>query len=300
MVARIEMDPHSIDDNLKPGTRLAGKYVICGVISSGGMSVVYDAKEESTQTRVAIKIMHSDLTSSKESIARFSQEANATSRLSHANLVRVHDTGITAQGQPYLVMDYLEGLNLQQFLDAAPPEKATLIGIFCQVCDALDEAHNKDIIHRDLKPSNIMVIRDEHGNALVKLVDFGIAKLITSSLTPEAQPKTATTFGTPAYMSPEQCTGKELDARSDIYSLGCVMYQTFCGSQVFIGDSVYEVFYRHICEQPSRAPFEHLRASLAPELEDVIFRCLEKEPSKRPQSADEVKSQLEKALSRYY
>ncbi len=293
------MNSLNSDGTLKPGTLLAGRYTIQSVISNGGMSVVYDAKDDSTQTRVAIKMMHNNLMSSRESVARFRQEAAATSSLSHANLVRVHDTGLTEQGQPYLVMDYLEGINLQQFLDSVPQnsKSKTLIQVFCQVCDALQEAHSKGIIHRDLKPSNIMLVTNERGEPTVKLVDFGIAILISSTL--GHQPKSATTFGTPAFMSPEQCTGKDMDARSDIYSLGCVMYQSFSGTQVFNGDSVYEVFYRHICEIPSRVPFEQIRSSIAPELEHVIFQCLEKDPTNRPESAKVVKEQLMLALRNY-
>ncbi len=288
------------DDTLAPGTRLADKYIISNVIGHGGMSIVYDATDESSQKRVAIKMMYNTLTNHQELVDRFLQEAKATSHLSHQNLGTVYDSGLTAQGQPFLVMDYLEGVNLQQFLDSYSPSPKMLIQIFMQVCDALDEAHRKGIVHRDLKPSNIMLIKDGHIGALVKLVDFGIAKLISSALSPEEHTTThGTTFGTPVFMSPEQCAGKEMDARSDIYSLGCVMYQSFTGSQVFSGDSVYEVFYRHICEVPSRAPFQRLREPLPPEVETVIFGCLEKEPIKRPQSAGDVKMQLEAALSLY-
>lgn len=288
------------DDTLASGTRLADKYIISGVIGHGGMSIVYDALHESTQKRVAIKMMYNTLINHQDLVERFLQEAQATSHLAHPNLGTVYDSGLTAQGQPFLVMDYLEGVNLQQFLDSYSPAIKTLIQIFIQVCDALEEAHNKGIVHRDLKPSNIMLIRQENGGALVKLVDFGIAKLISSALSPEAHTtKSGTTFGTPVFMSPEQCTGKEMDARSDIYSLGCVMYQSFCGKQVFTGDSVYEVFYRHICEIPSRLPFEPIRSSIAPELEQVIFQCLEKEPTNRPESTKEVKKQLTLALQHY-
>lgn len=297
----IRVDPKFIneDGTLKPGARFGDKYVVTDIIGRGGMSVVYDAQHEYMGRRVAIKMMHDRLSAQPDLVLRFRQEARATSALVHPNLVTVYDSGLTAQGQPYIVMDFLDGINLQQYLEAYTPEPIILTQIFCQVCDALDAAHKKGVVHRDLKPSNIMLMRDEGGAVHVKLVDFGVAKFLHDPSPDSQLTKAGEVFGTPAFMSPEQCTGKEMDARSDIYSLGCVMYESFTRERAFVGQSLYEVFNKQVSETASRLPFLNPKFQVAPEIEAVIFHCMEKVPTKRPQTALEVKMQLLTALSRF-
>ncbi len=297
----VRIDPAMIneDGTIKPGARFGEKYVITDIIGRGGMSVVYDAQHEYMGRRVAIKMMHDRLSAQQDLVLRFRQEARATSALVHPNLVTVYDSGLTAQGQPYIVMDFLDGINLQQYLEMYTPEPIILTQIFCQVCDALDAAHKKGVVHRDLKPSNIMLMRDEGGGAHVKLVDFGVAKFLHDPNPDSQLTKAGEVFGTPAFMSPEQCTGKEMDARSDIYSLGCVMYEAFTRERAFVGQSLYEVFNKQVSEQASRLPFLNPKFQAAPEIEKIIFHALEKDPAKRPQSALEVKMQLLTALARF-
>ncbi|MBX9693811.1 MAG: protein kinase [Cyanobacteria bacterium] len=296
------VDTRSQDDSsrmrstreLTPGTKFASdKYLIKGILGEGGMSVVYDAHHDYSERRVAIKVLKDNLVDNEDSMARFKREAKAMCAIVHPNLVTVYDSGLTDYGQPYIVMDFLEGMSLEQYLDDATcqPHPMELVSIFCQVCEALDAAHKKDLVHRDLKPSNIMLIEDAEGNAVVKLVDFGIAKFMGDN--PEKRlTQAGEVFGTPPFMSPEQCKGEDLDSRSDIYSLGCVMYEAFTGERAFDAPSLYQVLTMQVTETPSRHPFKTSKSNLMKELEKIVFHCLEKQPSKRPTTAIHVKQAL--------
>ncbi len=299
------LDTRSADDpsrmrpkrDLVPGTKFASdKFLIKGIIGEGGMSVVYDAHHEYSERRVAIKVLKENLVDNEDSLARFQREAKAMCAIVHQNLVTVYDSGLTDYGQPYIVMDYLDGMSLEEYLDDATsrPHPMELVSIFCQVCEALEAAHKKELVHRDLKPSNIMLIEDEEGNAVVKLVDFGIAKFMTDH--PEKRlTQAGEVFGTPPFMSPEQCKGEDLDSRSDIYSLGCVMYEAFTGERAFDAPSLYQVLTMQVTETPSKQPFRTTKSNLMKELEKIVFHCLEKQPNKRPVSAIHVKQALVQA-----
>jgi serine/threonine protein kinase len=209
-------------------TTLDGRYEVLQKIGSGGMGTVFAAKQTSTGRKVAVKVLRSTTESE-----RFEQEVAALRDLSHPNLVTVIDSGKDAEGKPYLVLEYIDGKGLDAVLRA----KGSLSDnefrdIFVQVCRGLAHAHSKGIVHRDLKPSNIMVIEEQNGERIVKIVDFGIAKKEDSAeLT-----VTGDIVGSPAFMSPEQATGQKLDARSDIYSLGCIMYQCLSGRLPFTAE----------------------------------------------------------------
>ncbi|MBZ0188134.1 MAG: protein kinase [Candidatus Obscuribacterales bacterium] len=278
-------------DDLRPGARFAEKYVIKSVIGEGGMSIVYDAQHEYMDRRVAIKMLHEKLANDKEIVNRFRHEARASSAVQHQNLVAVYDSGVTANGQPYIVMDYLDGMNLQEYIEKGQPDTGELIAIFCQVCDALEAAHKTGLIHRDLKPSNIMLIPDDKGNAFVKLVDFGIAKFVHEQQDIRLT-QTGQVFGTPAFMSPEQCRSEDLDVRTDMYSLGCVMYEAFTNERAFVGKSVFEVLSMHVSEYPSRVPFLVPGTVIMSELERIVFRCINKDKEQRPASAQQLKHML--------
>ncbi len=281
------------------GTTIAGRYQVLSFIGRGGMSVVYKARHNYMERIAAIKMLHAHLVSNPQSLKRFQQEAQAASCLAHPNVMGVHDFGITPQGQPYLVMDYLQGLSLAELIEKEgqlSPERT--YGIFIQACDALSHAHQKGVIHRDLKPSNIMLLDGEDHPDFVKIVDFGIAKLLSQS---EKQgqhlTQTGEVFGSPLYMSPEQCLADQLDARSDIYSLGCVIYETLTGKSPLSGASMLETMYMHLNEPP--LPFRKVRSDLniPEELEAVVFRAMEKVPKDRQQSMAELRDELEAVRS---
>jgi serine/threonine protein kinase len=278
----------SISDRLKIVSR----------IGKGGMSVVYKAQHLVMNKPVAVKLLLPHLTSDPKSLKRFQLEAQATANLNHANIVRVYDCGMT-QGQAFIIMDFIDGLSLEQVIDAdgkLPPERA--IQLFVQLCAGINHAHDHNIIHRDLKPSNVMVSKDKNGSESVKVVDFGIAKLLMddSGETMQSLTQTGDVFGSPLYMSPEQCSGLKLDKRSDIYSAGCLMYEILSGRPPIVGKNFLDTMQKHITDLPK--PFAHdgIGPTLAKRTQAIVFKCMAKDPSARYQSIKEVADDLSLAL----
>ncbi len=277
------------------GTTLSERYEVMSVIGEGGMGVVYKARHLIMGRMVAIKTLHSHLVSNQKTTQRFKREATLAQELDHPNIVSVFDFGVTPKGQPYLVLSYLEGIGLDEILKrdgALSTERA--LRIFSQVADGLGHAHAKGIVHRDLKPSNIMLVNSAGESDLVKIVDFGIAKALPESgLDPVYLTQIGETFGSPLYMSPEQCMGSQLDARSDIYTLGCVMYESLTGRVPIRGANTVETMTKHVSQPP--LPFKSVRPDIAvpAELERVVFKALRKEPEKRYQSLFELKKDLD-------
>lgn len=272
---------------------IADRYEILGLMGRGGMSVVYKARHQLMNRVVAIKMLHSRLLNDPASGKRFQKESQAASTLSHANLITVFDFGIIAGGIPYLVMDFVEGRSLSDILDEdANLEWQRALPLFSQVCSGLAHAHNKGVLHRDLKPSNIMLTLVE-GQELVKVVDFGIATFLPESGQQLEKLTAVGEFcGTASYMSPEHCRGKELDARSDVYSMGCVMYETLIGLPPFLGDNILDTMQKQIGE--AAVNFQSVRPDLQipPELEGIVFRALEKDKDRRYQNFDDLKKDL--------
>ena len=277
------------------GTTFAEKYEIISILGEGGMSIVYKANHKYMERIVAVKLLHEHLVGDPLAVQRFERESKAASSLSHQNIVTVHDFGMTKKGQAYFVMDCLEGESLADVLerDVRVPV-ADAISIFKQTCDGLEHAHKKGVVHRDLKPSNLVLIKQDDGSTLVKIVDFGIAKLIPKDGSKAKQQLTQTgeIFGSPLYMSPEQCNGTDLDHRSDIYSLGCLMYETVAGVPPFIGDNFINTVVKHINESPPL--FEHTapEASIPEQIEATINKCLAKDPADRYQNVAVLRQSL--------
>lgn len=271
------------------------RYVIEGVLGRGGMGIVYRGRHMLMDRPVAIKMLHPEYSEDEQVVKRFQSEARTLSQVIHPNLVSVFDFGLTAHGEPFMVMDYHQGQSLENYLIANGPLPMNFgRNVFCQVLEALQAVHKTGIVHRDIKPSNIIVSKDVP--PVVKLVDFGIAKNIHSSKEKLKLTMTGEVVGTPRYMSPEQCTGRELDARSDIYALGCVMYECFTGKPTFDGDSFYDMVRQHVNEMPSRLPFFQPGISLPKELVEVIFKALRKDPDERFQTAQEMETALKAAI----
>lgn len=266
------------------GTTFADKYQILKVLGSGGMSVIYQARHKYMERICAVKLLHPFLVADASMFQRFQYEAKAASNLDHPNVVRVHDFGITDDGRAYLVMDYLSGEDLSSILERdviLPEDKAR--EIFRQACMGLDHAHSKGVIHRDLKPSNLFLEPQSDGSIIVKLVDFGIAKINVPGEIESGQNLTRTgeVFGSPLYMSPEQCAGLSLDARSDIYSLGCLMYEVVAGKTPLIGSTAFDTMQMHLKTKPQKPTEVSPRISLSPQTEAVIMQCLAKRPADR-------------------
>lgn len=272
------------------GETFANRYKILSVVGQGGMSTVYKAQHTYMDRIVAVKLLHPHLVSDPISVQRFQQEAKAAASLCHANIITVFDFGVTEDGLAFLVMDYLEGPSLGDLLDragAVPPDEA--VDIFRQVLKGLCHAHRKGVVHRDLKPRNLVLAIDEDGTVQVKIVDFGIAKISPQDGS-ESQHLTQTgeVFGSPIYMSPEQCSGLSLDLRSDIYSWGCVMFETLTGAPPFLGKNAVETMSMHVNDDPPDFKSISPTAVIPKELQDVVFGCLRKDPKKRFQTAAEV------------
>lgn len=268
------------------GTVLADKYEILRVLGSGGMSVIYQARHKYMERICAVKLLHPFLVGETDMFRRFQYEAKAASTLSHPNIVGTHDFGITNDGRAYLVMDYLVGEDLSSILEREGIlTEAQAREIFRQAFMGLDHAHAKGLIHRDLKPSNLFLEPQTDGSVIVKLVDFGIAKMSGNEVGgAQNLTRTGEVFGSPLYMSPEQCAGKPLDARSDIYSLGCVMYEVLTGRTPLLGDTALETMHMHLKDKPKTISNIAPNLSVSPELESAVMRCLAKKPEERFES----------------
>ena len=282
-----------VQEDTPLGALLADKYRVLNEIGRGGMSVVYKGMNENLDLEVAIKILQSQLVSDPTSVKRFQQEAQAASLLKHENIIKMYDFGIH-DGRPYLVMDFLVGDSLSDIIrrdNQVECERA--IRIFVQATDALAHAHRHGVIHRDLKSSNIMLVNEGEKLDVAKVVDFGIAKLLPNSgRQSQNLTQTGEIFGSPIYMSPEQCMGHILDARSDIYSMGTMVYESLTGYPALMGKTIVETMEMQVRETPR--PFAEVRADLQlpKELETIVFRSLEKKPENRYQSMEEFRDAL--------
>jgi serine/threonine-protein kinase len=271
---------------LTPGTVLQGKYRVDEVLGVGGMGEVLRATHVYLQQSVAIKILLPAMADAPSTIARFLREAQATARLKGEHIARVIDLGSLPDSRPFIVLEYLEGNDLNQILCERGPQPSPLVCDFMlQACEGLAEAHALGFVHRDIKPSNFFITRRPDGSMLLKILDFGISK-------PPAEyddlTGTQMVIGTPTYMAPEQMKGgRQVDARSDIWSLGVVVYQLLQGRPPFAGESYAELVLAVGTEAP-----QPLHVPLPPGLSDVIYRCLEKDPSKRQQDVGELARML--------
>ncbi|HVY46731.1 MAG TPA: serine/threonine-protein kinase, partial [Minicystis sp.] len=285
------------------GTVVAGRYTITRLLGEGGMAAVYAAEREGAAPReVALKIMSPLLKADPRFVKRFEREAQTASRVKHPNSVAIYDWG-TAGGKSYIAMELLTGIDLAALFDREGPlSQRRAATIVAEVCDALAAAHEIGIVHRDLKPENVMLVpaADAPGGERVKVLDFGIAKMLFDEGTPDAPPdsddrptaltRAGTSLGTPAYMSPEQCQLLEVDARSDVYTCGILLYQMMTGGVPFEGETPLHTATLHIREPvvPPRTYAPHLDARL----EGVILKALEKKRDDRHASARELAAEL--------
>jgi serine/threonine-protein kinase len=266
----------------------------------GGMGEVFLAEDAELERSVAVKVMSLELARDPEQRKRFRTEAKAASGLHHPNICVIHEVGETEDGRPFLAMEYVEGQTIDTVMERRRLKTREVVEIGIQVAGALDAAHGRGILHRDIKPPNIIV--DRKGR--VKVLDFGLAKRFIQdelgATTSLAQTRTGVLIGTPYYMSPEQVLGRDLDPRSDIFSLGVVLYELLAGQRPFLGRTVGEAINNVVNHQPE--PLGRDNSALPPALERVVFKCLEKDPGKRYSSAKavmddlgEVKSALERS-----
>lgn len=279
------------------GLVVEGRYRIESVIGQGSAGTVYKAIQELIGREVAIKVLHDYLVSDEEFIKRFRQEAKASSRLSHPNIITIYDFGVLPKtGRPYIAMDLLRGTPLSEMIadrGYLPMEEA--IPILSQVCAALAEAHRQGVVHRDVKPENMVLVERSGQKMFPIVVDFGIARLVQEESDVAKITRTGTVCGSPTYMSPEQCTSSKVDHRSDIYSVGIVIYETLTGTVPFMSDELAKVMAMHLTDPPT--PLNKVRPDLQfPDmLERVVAKALSKSPDDRFQDMDDLASAITEA-----
>ncbi|APR77188.1 Serine/threonine-protein kinase pkn3 [Minicystis rosea] len=277
---------------IAPGDVLAGKYRVERILGKGGMGMVVAAMHLSLEKRVALKLLLPELMQTPELVARFAREAKAASRIEGEHVAKVLDTGHFENGVPFMVMEYLEGSDLAQLIKqrgALPPADA--IEYVLQACEAIAEAHVAGIVHRDLKPANLFLTRRADGSPCVKVLDFGISKIALASDQGQGMTQTSAMMGSPNYMAPEQLkSARNVDARTDIWSLGIILQELLTGEVAFKADTVPEL-YISILQAPP-IPLRSRRPDAPPAMEAVIMRCLEKEPARRFASVSELAQAL--------
>jgi serine/threonine protein kinase len=275
------------------GRTIDHKYFLESRLGVGGMGAVYRAKRLHIGDIVAIKILNSEQTADPRAVERFHREAKVGARLRHPNAVTVYDFGISEDKLVYFVMELVEGDNLRSIImKTGQMSQTEATDILVQVCSALDEAHRKGVVHRDLKPENILVQPTSTGRR-VKVLDFGIASL--RSLTVDKLTHTGSIVGTPHYMSPEQCMGEEVDGRSDIYSLGIILYEMLTGTVPFDSTTPTAIAIQQVNKVPPS--LRELNPSVSPQVEAVVMHALMKWPKERPQTASAFAQELLAAVN---
>jgi predicted Ser/Thr protein kinase len=265
----------------KPGSDpqiVAGRYQIIRPIGEGSMGRIFLAEQVSVGRRVALKIINREFSAKYDTIARFQQEARLLASVRDEHIVDIYDIGETESGDPFIAMEFVDGPSLAQLLREGPMEPARAIRLLLQVASALATVHAAGAVHRDLKPANIVVVRLSGGREMVKILDFGLAKVLSDREHSERLTRTGSIVGTPEYMSPEQVTGGQVDHRADMYGFGCTAYEMLCGKPPFLGAEV-STLYKHMHE--AVPPLDKQRAGLPGPLVAVIHRCLEKRPADR-------------------
>jgi len=275
------------------GMILQDRYRIVRQLGEGGMGAVYEGEHLLIKKRVAIKCLHAQYAQNPEVVARFHREALAATSIGHQNIIEVTDLGRFPDGAVFMVLEYLQGRDFARLIDDEGPQPlGRIVHIMMQICDALTAAHGKEIVHRDLKPENVFLIKRGDDADFVKLLDFGISKMKSSSDSPGSNmTRTGMALGTPYYMAPEQAQGlKNVDHRADIYALGVILFRALTGQHPFDHDS-YPMLVLKICTEPP-PPLRRYRPDLPPEIEQIAAKMLAKTPDERFQNCAAVKAAL--------
>ena len=281
--------------------RELGSYQLGELLGRGGMGEVYKARHRMLARPAAIKLIRpemlgaSDEEAAKLAVTRFKREAEAAASLRSQHTVELYDFGVTADGTLYLVMEYLEGMDLQTLVSRCGPlSTGRIIHILRQVCESLIEAHAIGLVHRDIKPANIHVGRVGLHHDFVKVLDFGLVKELSKVTISDSMSTTPGEMGagTPGYMAPEMAVGERIDGRADIYALGCVAYCLVTGQLVFEADTAYQMVAKHLQSEPV-PPSQRTTRPVSPDLERLILKCLAKAPIERPQTAAQLAQLLE-------
>jgi eukaryotic-like serine/threonine-protein kinase len=279
------------DANL--GRVLMGQFELREIAGRGAMGTVYRAYQRTMDRIVAVKILRAEIVKEPGVLRRFLREARAAARLQHPNIVTVHMVGETEDGVPYLVMEHIDGVSLEAICEAQGPQTLPrVISFGRQIAAALSEAHSLGIVHRDLKPANILVTDRSRTPDLVKVLDFGIAKLVNTDADQSMMTADGTIFGTPHYIAPEQASGTDVDHRVDLYSLGCILFRLTTGALPFEGTQSMQVVLKHLRDEPPRP--RSIVPAIPEAMEDLILACLQKQRPRRPDDAEQVIAALDR------
>ncbi len=289
-----EVSPESEVD--LTGTVIDGRYRIDELIGEGGMGKVYLAEHIEIGKRVAVKVLHPSYSRMPELVERFRREARAASKIGHPNIVDVTDSGTTAGGSVYFVMEYLEGVELGSVIERdRAMDVARALRIVTQICRALSAAHSVGVIHRDLKPENVFLVTRDNTTDFVKVLDFGIAKTAEAEAHKQRLTSPGMAMGTPEYMAPEQAAGKPADARCDVYSLGAILYEMLTGDPPYRGDNFMEILTKKATLDP--VPPHELRPELPEAVSRLVLQAMSRNPDFRPASMSDFEYELNKCLS---
>jgi serine/threonine protein kinase len=291
-----KLEAHDAEPDLI-GTEVNDRYRVLELIGEGGMGKVYLAEHVGIGKRVALKVLHPSYSRMLDLVERFRREARAASKIGHPNIVDVTDSGTTADGSAYFVMEYLEGVELGSVIEREGAlDVARALKITGQICRALAAAHREGIIHRDLKPENIFLITRDGATDVVKVLDFGIAKTTEAEAARERRlTSPGMAMGTPEYMSPEQAAGRSADARCDVYALGAIMYEMVTGIPPYSGDNFMEILTKKATIDPP--PPLLVRGELPAQVSDLVMAAMARNPSDRPQSMETLEYELNKCLA---
>jgi serine/threonine protein kinase len=267
------------------GLVVGGRYRVTSLIGSGGMGAVYRAEHTALKKTVALKVLNQEMASHREAALRFEREAMVSAQIQHPNVVSATDSGRLPDGSLYLVLEYVPGKSLRELIDAEgvlPPARALYIG--AQIAEALGAAHRAQVVHRDLKPGNVMLQSEDGHPEVVKVLDFGLARIAGAKDNPgEPLTRHGSVFGTPEYMSPEQARGEVVDHRADLYALGVILFELLSGRQPFVAPELVAVLIKHIQEPPPPLP-----AEIPTPIAEYVMALLDKDPSRRPGDARQV------------
>jgi hypothetical protein len=297
-MADVATPPPDHKDMVRAGTVVGDRFVVGEPIGEGAMGMVYRGEDQTSGQPVAIKVLLKEFMNSREYVGRFKREARAASRFRHPAAVKVLATGTTAEDDlPFIVMELVEGKSLKEIVEAEAPMKlGRVCNIVHQVLRALGAAHAKGIVHRDVKPDNIRIAVDEDGVERPKLLDFGVAKIISGDVgevTGSFKTKTGILVGTPKYMSPEQLKGLAVDGRSDIYATGAMFYEMLAGVPPFVADDVYGFVSLHLKGDVRALNIAHPKLEIPDEIDGLVLDMLEKDPVNRPDNATDLAAQIE-------
>lgn len=271
-------------------TTINERYEVMSLLGSGASSEVFLAHNKRLNKVVALKILHLTLVSDPLKVARFQDEARAVTKLKHSSIASVHDFGLTQNGRPFMVMDFVDGDSLTEKITNEIIEEEEACKFLIQLCDALELAHGQGIIHRDIKPANILFEKSASGKTVAKLVDFGIARTIVDENHTDVT-RTGEVLGTPAYMSPEQCMGQKVDGRSDIYSLGCVFFEMLNGERLVQAENAFDCMDWHLSKN---MPTYTSPTTAARDIDYVLKKMLSKDPDMRYSGVEDLRNDLEK------